>query len=197
MFSVLHNLCAFVLHRQSDTIVNASYTFAVPNQPIPAWVPSLPEPTRSEKIAMIKKYGSPNVFSQFQPHVTLAFDASTSSNLSSIFSSLPIKDGTTKPQLVGLGTTGPDGTVLSNKDLAEFKFCASSTTVVFPSWDHGPMTLELELRASENVLLCCNCFYRHLKSDVPHRPSYWKLTPPPDFDKSHIKVYLGLYWFCN
>ena len=43
-------------------------------QPAPGWVNSLPEPERTEKLNDIKKYGSPNVFGQFAPHVTLAWD---------------------------------------------------------------------------------------------------------------------------
>ncbi len=64
MWTVNNNEC---LQLTSDTIVNATYDLIVPNQPIPSWVYKLPEPERSEKIAMIKKYGSPNVFDQFQP----------------------------------------------------------------------------------------------------------------------------------
>lgn len=79
------------LQFMSDAVVNATYVIAaflswklhtlcmyhlaVPNQTIPIWVQHLPEPERSEKIAFIRQYGSPNVFTQFQPHVTLACDA--------------------------------------------------------------------------------------------------------------------------
>lgn len=40
-----------------------------------SWVNGLPEPKRSTKIQMIKNYGSPNVFSEFDPQyvVTSAF----------------------------------------------------------------------------------------------------------------------------
>ena len=54
------------LQTYSDAIVNATYRFSQPNQTAPSWVNDLPEPERSEKLADIKKYGSPNVFSQFQ-----------------------------------------------------------------------------------------------------------------------------------
>jgi hypothetical protein len=40
----------------SDTIVKATVSFIVPDQPIPAWVKALPEPERGEKEAMIRKY---------------------------------------------------------------------------------------------------------------------------------------------
>lgn len=37
------------------------------------WVDSLPEPTKSEKEAYIIQFGSPNVFTQFDPHVTVGY----------------------------------------------------------------------------------------------------------------------------
>jgi hypothetical protein len=114
------------LQRMSDSIVNATYKYAIPNQPIPSWVDGLPEPTKSEKIHMIQEYGSPNVFSQFQPHVTLAFDGSPSnaSNLSTAFAVLKktVNDTSTIPTVVGLGTVGAHGTVLRGKDMAQFPF---------------------------------------------------------------------------
>lgn len=55
------------LQLMSDSLVNATMQYIVPNQPIPSWINTLPEPLREEKIAMIEKYGSPNVFTQFQP----------------------------------------------------------------------------------------------------------------------------------
>ena len=39
------------------------------------WVEDLPEPTKSEKEALIKSFGSPNVFTQFAPHVTVGYGA--------------------------------------------------------------------------------------------------------------------------
>ena len=44
------------------------------NQTVPNRVQHLPEPERSEKLAVIRQYGSPNVFSQCQPYVILACD---------------------------------------------------------------------------------------------------------------------------
>ena len=104
----------------SDRIVNATHRFAVPNQPVPSWVNGLPEPEKSEKIKAIQEYGSPNVFSQFAPHVTLAFDSAPADNLTAAFESLVVKDATCTPITVGLGSVGPHGTVLASKDLADF-----------------------------------------------------------------------------
>jgi len=73
----------------SDAIVNNTYEFIVPDQPVPSWVYQLPEPVRSEKLALFKKYGSPNVFSQFDPHITLAY-APNATNLDQVFANLPV-----------------------------------------------------------------------------------------------------------
>jgi hypothetical protein len=99
------------LQRLSDLVVRATYRYMVPDQPIPAWVESLPEPARSAKIQMIRLYGSPNVFSQFNPHVTLAFDVAD--NLTEIFHQMPIPASFPFTVLeIGIGAVGPNGTVL-------------------------------------------------------------------------------------
>src|SRR5262249_19221860 len=64
MWNVLDSEC---LQLMSDMVVEATYAFIVPNQTVPSWVYQLPEPERSEKIAYVQTYGSPNVFKQFQP----------------------------------------------------------------------------------------------------------------------------------
>jgi hypothetical protein len=80
------------LQSLSDSVVQATFEFAEPNQPVPQWVSwdfcfvfvflifklvekvySLPAAQRDAKIAMVQKYGSPNVFSQFDPHMTIAY----------------------------------------------------------------------------------------------------------------------------
>jgi len=110
MWNVELNQC---LQSLSDIIVNNTYQFITPNQTIPDWVYSLPEPLRSEKIAMIQKYGSPNVFSQFQPHVTLAWDEVD--NLVSVFNTINIQPTSFYSPAIGIGSVGPYGTVLDNK----------------------------------------------------------------------------------
>ena len=54
-------------------ITNAVHDLVVPAQPIPAWVEALPKPQCDEKAAMLRNFGSPNVFSQYDAHVTLGF----------------------------------------------------------------------------------------------------------------------------
>ena len=58
----------------SNSIVLALYKYREPGQLVPDWVYNLPEPTRSKKIGYVQKYGSPNVFDEFDPHVTVGYD---------------------------------------------------------------------------------------------------------------------------
>lgn len=88
------------------------YHLAAPNQTVPDWVQHLPEPERSEKIAFIRQYGSPNVFSQFQPHVTLACDQNATALSAAFAQKEPQVLGSWLPKAVVLGPTGPCGTVL-------------------------------------------------------------------------------------
>ncbi len=80
----------------------------------------LPEPLRTEKIEMIEKYGSPNVFSQFQPHVTLAYDNATADNFAAVFNAMPSSPLTVLSPTLGMGRVGNWGTVLRGKDFADW-----------------------------------------------------------------------------
>lgn len=106
------------LQRWSDNLVSALQTYIVPNQPIPDWVLTLPEPIRTKKIDYIKRYGSPNVFDQFQPHVTLAFDHFDA--MRPAFAALNLRPRSLKPVAIGVGKVGPHGTVLRGQNLARF-----------------------------------------------------------------------------
>ena len=88
MMNVTNTPC---LQRYSDLVVNATHRLSQPNQTVPGWVHTLPEPERSEKIQDVEEYGSPNVFTQVLvslflrpvcPRLTLAaLTCSHSSNL--------------------------------------------------------------------------------------------------------------------
>ena len=107
------------LQRYSDLIVNATFKLSEPNQTAPGWVNSLPEPERSEKIHDIQKYGSPNVFSQFQPHVTVAWSDNATA-VSEAVAALSVPKTQFTGDIVALGSVGHHGTVLQNQDLAVF-----------------------------------------------------------------------------
>lgn len=113
------------VQRYSDTIVNATYTLAVANQTVPSWVYTLPEPERSEKIEDVKKYGSPNVFSQFQPHVTIGWAANASAVAAAV-KALAAKFApfSYSADVVALGVSGAHGTVVRGADLAIFNLTA-------------------------------------------------------------------------
>ena len=64
----------------SDSIVDQLSKYIKRPPIIPDWVWTLPEPQRSRKLEMIQRYGSPNVYSEFQPHATVGFDTTTPTN---------------------------------------------------------------------------------------------------------------------
>lgn len=98
------------MQKWSDLLVDALHAYIVPDQPIPDWVLALPEPMKSEKIAMIKKYGSPNVFDQFQAHVTLAWD--DQEPMQPAFQKLNLQPKIVPSVAVAVGSVGPHGTVI-------------------------------------------------------------------------------------
>lgn len=107
----------------SDIIVEklSSYiTFEARNQ-IPDWVNELPHPLKDQKINMIKKYGSPNVFKLFDPHVTLAYD-SNPKRLQEAFDKNPgiVKTCIFKASTIAFGSVGEYGTVIRGKDYQTF-----------------------------------------------------------------------------
>lgn len=65
------------LQKLSDSLVEATEPYVKNHQRVPSWVWNLPEPQRSEKIKLVEKYGSPNVFASFQPHMTVGYNTKT------------------------------------------------------------------------------------------------------------------------
>lgn len=54
------------LQKLADTVTLAVEDYRTPNPTLPNWVKGYPN-----KLAAFKRYGSPNVFQNFQPHMTL------------------------------------------------------------------------------------------------------------------------------
>jgi hypothetical protein len=108
----------------SNAVVNATNDLIVPNQPVPDWVWTLPPAVANEKARYVKMYGSPNVFDQFSPHVTLGTDPVTPERLVSIAAESGFRRLVQQINMtvstVALGTVGPFGTVMRGKDLAVF-----------------------------------------------------------------------------
>ena len=124
-FAMLRVTLTSCLQRSSDLVVNSTHTLAVQNQSVPAWVYGLPEPTRSEKIRYVQLYGSPNVFDQFQPHVTIGWAANASAVADAV-QALAFEPVSFEARVLALGTTGAHGTVLKGRDLAQFNLTSSS-----------------------------------------------------------------------
>lgn len=122
MWNVSKNDC---LQYFSDTIVNMTYMLSEPNQTAPSWIHSLPEPERSEKLRDVALYGSPNVFSQFQPHVTVAWDSDADA-VSSAIEALDVNRTSFVIDEIALGSVGVHGTVLKGKDYAVFPLSIST-----------------------------------------------------------------------
>lgn len=65
------------LQTLSDEIVDAMAEFISRPPPVPDWIYQLPEPERTRKMGMVERYGSPNVFGEFEPHVTVSYNMNT------------------------------------------------------------------------------------------------------------------------
>lgn len=60
----------------SDAITNETAEYHSSSYVCPSWIDELPdEATRMRKKEYCKKYGSPNVFEEFDPHVTLMYNS--------------------------------------------------------------------------------------------------------------------------
>jgi 2'-5' RNA ligase len=120
-----HASLAVCLQSMSDAIVNATADLVDPSAKsnIPSWVKEISNTTEREaKEAAIRKYGSPNVFSQFQPHVTLGWSSNTSC-LTAANAALHVR-GYAAPRAftvseAAVGTVGAHGTVMRGQDLLD------------------------------------------------------------------------------
>ncbi len=112
MMNVSNSPC---LQRASDMLVNATHRFSQPNQRAPDWVYALPEPLRSEKLRLVALYGSPNVFSQFDPHLSLAWGPDAASVAAAIEALPAAPPSVFVGEIVALGSVGPHGTVLQGQ----------------------------------------------------------------------------------
>lgn len=77
MWPVVRTECLQIL---SDEIVDAMSQYIKRPPTIPDWIWNLPEPQRSQKLDMIQRYGSPNVYEEFEPHVTVGYDKQATTN---------------------------------------------------------------------------------------------------------------------
>jgi 2'-5' RNA ligase len=122
MWTVTNSPCLQLL---SDLIVNATFDLAVPDQPVPSWVWSLDPAIAKLKAELVKKYGSPNVYSQFQPHVTVSADGTNPVQLGNAAQSLAfqsqVKAMAFQAAEVAISLSGPYGTCLRGQERALFQ----------------------------------------------------------------------------
>lgn len=137
------------LQALSDLVVTSLFRLATPNQSVPSWVYSLPEPERDRKIAMVKKYGSPNVFSEFNPHVTVAYHPED--NMTQIVRAkfTPSPNAHWVAETVAISHVGPFGTVLRNGQIAKVNLPRGSTMAangILPKFDDNSWDFFLLVR---------------------------------------------------
>ena len=113
MLSIAVSSC---LQRMSDILVAQTHHLALPNQTAPEWIESLPEPQRSVKKSMLHRFGSPNVFSQFEPHITLACSANAT-ELALAARNLDLESLQFNPLKLHVSRSGACGTVRSDETL--------------------------------------------------------------------------------
>ena len=125
MLSVPPTSC---LQSLSDALVLAlsPYVTETAKKSIPSWVYDLPPDEQAAKIALVNMYGSPNVFSGFSPHVTLAYDdvqndaQDYASAVQTTAQQLWTKEGVeSEVESVAFGYVGPAGTVVRGPSVFE------------------------------------------------------------------------------
>ena len=125
------------LQALSDQLVHTLQPYLRRPIIVPSWVASLPEPARSAAIYRCRTWGSPNVFEEFEPHVTVGYDpiSSDSSRATThewrvdameqwneAFIQVRETLCTDEVQGIALGKTGVGGTVLANTRMRYWKF---------------------------------------------------------------------------
>lgn len=105
------------LQRLSDEVVNLLAGLRTADSEIPAWAKSIPE-----KVEMIKKYGSPNVYSQFNPHLTLLArtDGAILDGFLSRNAGVPAVKDRVQGEVVAIGYGVADGNGQMDKPIAIF-----------------------------------------------------------------------------
>lgn len=115
-YSMLPVTTGSCLQNMSDVIVARTHHLALPNQTAPAWLLLLPEPQRSRKMDMLNRFGSPNVFGEYDAHITLA----CSENATDLAISTRALDGISSPFVplqLRVSRSGACGTALSQQTL--------------------------------------------------------------------------------
>jgi hypothetical protein len=115
------------LQSMSDVVVQHTHHMSIPNQTAPAWLLLLPEPQRSMKMDMLIRFGSPNVFRQYEPHITIACSASAT-ELALATRALDGKSLAFIPHQLRVSKSGSCGTVANDQTLLSIDLLSPSNS---------------------------------------------------------------------
>ncbi|MGF1740086.1 2'-5' RNA ligase family protein [Vibrio profundum] len=104
------------LQRLADQATLAMEPLRATNPQLPSWVSQYPN-----KLESFKRYGSPNVFANFQPHITL-LPKSDSIKLDSFMNSYGASFKPIKTEVIGIGIAEVNKNGQARKDLASYYF---------------------------------------------------------------------------
>ncbi|EAS63490.1 putative signal peptide [Vibrio angustum S14] len=104
------------LQHLADSVTVAMEPLRAPNPQLPNWVAKYPA-----KLAVFKRYGSPNVFTNFQPHITLLPKAD-STKLDSFMLQYGNSFKPTTLKVEGIGIAKVDANGQAKLDLASYYF---------------------------------------------------------------------------
>jgi len=123
MWDLELNTC---LQSLSDLVVSQLQHLALQNQSVPQWVYELEEPARSQKIIGVRLFGSPNVFFQYGPHVTIGwvdddckgFEGGLAAAVEAAYASVPeAARAESVVESIAYAVAGDHGTVPRGKEL--------------------------------------------------------------------------------
>ena len=115
-YSMLQVAISSCLQNMSDMVVKRTHHLALPNQTAPDWLLMMPEPLRSMKLDMLSRFGSPSVFAQFDPHITVACSADSAE----VVLATRALDGIRSPVIplqLRVSRSGVCGTVLTDQTM--------------------------------------------------------------------------------
>ncbi|KAL7712902.1 DNA repair and recombination protein RadA [Entamoeba marina] len=112
MWTVEKNECLQLL---SDTIVNATAQYRNTSYECPGWVYGLPDgESKERKIKYCELYSSPNVFEEFDPHITLVYNDKDDMAVLETYSPLSLNEESIR---ISNAPTGNYGTVPRNTEV--------------------------------------------------------------------------------
>ena len=130
------------LQQLSNRMVETLQVYIHRPPPIPEWIYSLPLEERRRALQLVKKYGSPNVFARFQPHVTVGYDTvyPTVRRKAALETLVTPNDCKANVAAVSIALVGVGGSVLQNGVIGQIQLSNESA----PSDTVAPDVSEIE-----------------------------------------------------